>query len=1116
VCRLGTVVFDQRIGRWAAALFDCTPLVSWLSTTAYVDNAVALFVISPDRCTRSGRIPRRLGRRGVRRPGRDRLSAAEPGELTRPFFYTFVIRGRAARIMAAQHQRVICILGMHRSGTSLVARLVNLLGVDLGSDPGLAARAEDNPRGFWEHPGFVAINEALLAQLGGRWDAPPRIATGWEHDASLARLRDSARELIDSFGSATLWGWKDPRTCLTLPFWQALLPALEYVVCTRHLLEVAQSLRRRNGFDLVRSGRIWLASTASVLADTADHRRLVVPYGRVLSGGPAEVRRMHAFLSGGDLDPAVERQCLEAIDRSLRHHHAIEAAGRQGLPPILGAAQTIVETLEQEDTPVLARAAARALANLRDADEDAERGAEEMTALEDRVKAAESEAAELRRVRQQQDEVNYALSAQIDTIMNSKGWRWLMRYRRAKERYRRVVGGNPAPQRAARAGTPPARVEPPAGSWGALPLLPASDPAAAALVLQQASAERGIWRPDVICLPVFDWEFRYQRPQQIVSQFAAHGYRVFYVSASRFVAPGEEPAVRLIKDHVYEVQVAAERPPRLYADAMDRAVILPMLESLGRLRRSYDITSALCLITLPSWAELAFGMRDRWGWPIVYDCMDEWGSFDNVGPGLPAAEAALGRTADVLIVSAARLRDRWRAAGRDVVLARNAVDYGFFASRVQPNDLLAGTPHPIIGYFGAIAEWFDVDLVAAVARDRPDYQFVLIGHVSVDVRALNALPNVTLLGERPHSAIPHFLHHFDVCLIPFRITPLTQATDPVKLYEYLSGGKPVVSVPLPELDSCREQVFVAADGRSFAAAIDRALVEHTPERADERRAFAARNSWSARFEAIEDGLVRATPPVSIVIVTFGNLPLTELCLESVRRNTRHLNVEIVVVDNASPDGTPAFLEAFAERHPGVRVILNPENRGFAAANNQGLAASTGASLVLLNNDTVVPPGWLTGLLAHLEDPSVGLVGPVTNFAGNEAKIEVPYRTMREMELFAADRAVRYARQRADIPMVAMFCTAMRREVWTRIGPLDERFGIGMFEDDDYTRRVRAAGLAVVCARDVFVHHVGKATFKALIDTGEYQALFERNRRAYEDKWGAWQAHRHADLEWTAR
>src|SRR5207244_2758369 len=160
----------------------------------------------------------------------------------------------------------------------------------------------------------------------------------------------------------------------------------------------------------------------------------------------------------------------------------------------------------------------------------------------------------------------------------------------------------------------------------------------------------------------------------------------------------------------------------------------------------------------------------------------------------------------------------------------------------------------------------------------------------------------------------------------------------------------------------------------------------------------------------------------------------------------------------------------------------------------------GEVLVLLNNDTIVPPGWLAGLRRHLADPRVGVVGSVTNRIGNEAEIPVSYRTYGELLEFACARAAARARHAFEIPMPAMFCLALRRDVLERVGPLDERFGVGLLEDDDYARRVRGAGYRLLCADDVLVHHFGQASFGRLVPTGEYAALLRENQLRFAEKW----------------
>jgi GT2 family glycosyltransferase len=246
--------------------------------------------------------------------------------------------------------------------------------------------------------------------------------------------------------------------------------------------------------------------------------------------------------------------------------------------------------------------------------------------------------------------------------------------------------------------------------------------------------------------------------------------------------------------------------------------------------------------------------------------------------------------------------------------------------------------------------------------------------------------------------------------------------------------------------------------------------------------------------------------VSVVVVTYGNREMTRACLDSVRDVGAWPNLQVIVVDNASTDGTPSDLRERAARGE-ITAIFNDANRGFAAANNQGLAVADGRYLVLLNNDTVVTRGWVGALVRHLAaNPSVGMIGPSTNAIGNEARVDAGYATLAEMPKWAADFVRRNDGVAFAIPMLAMFCAALPREVFETVGPLDERFGVGMFEDDDYARRVRAAGLGIVCARDAFVHHWMKASFSKLPEA-EYRAIFERNRRLFEEKWGVvWTPH----------
>jgi GT2 family glycosyltransferase len=249
---------------------------------------------------------------------------------------------------------------------------------------------------------------------------------------------------------------------------------------------------------------------------------------------------------------------------------------------------------------------------------------------------------------------------------------------------------------------------------------------------------------------------------------------------------------------------------------------------------------------------------------------------------------------------------------------------------------------------------------------------------------------------------------------------------------------------------------------------------------------------------------------SVIVLTYNNLEYTRMCLESIYAHTVYPDFEVVIVDNASQDETIAYLQDFAGEKPNVNLILNPENLGFARGNNVGAAAAQGDYLVFLNNDAVVTHGWLTGLIRYLRDPDVGMVGPVTNSSGNETRIQVDYQNLDEMHVFADQRSQDFRGQTFEIPMLAFMCVALRRSVFEEIGPLDERFGIGMFEDDDYALRLKEQGYRILCLEDVFIHHWGSAGFSKLGFT-EYWRIFQDNKLKFEDKWDVqWQPPRYRD------
>ncbi len=325
------------------------------------------------------------------------------------------------------------------------------------------------------------------------------------------------------------------------------------------------------------------------------------------------------------------------------------------------------------------------------------------------------------------------------------------------------------------------------------------------------------------------------------------------------------------------------------------------------------------------------------------------------------------------------------------------------------------------------------------------------------------IPNLSLFGEDRHFCIRAMVHGFQ----PW-IETTYPATHLYREEDYQQWLKEV---------QCTQPVLAGDDNRFTAGGLE----ERVPE------------SGGAGVEVAVD--VNRDDLVSIVIPVYNELFYTRLCLDSLRRVTTW-PYELIVVDNGSTDGTPDYLKSF----PDIKVIRNSSNLGFARGCNQGIKLARGNYILLLNNDTVVTPGWLENLVdCARSSADIGLVGPRTNFCKGEQSLAATYSKIAEMQEFAR----RFNREGPDqwfeLPRLIGFCLLIKREVIEKIGLLDESFGLGGYEDDDYYVRAREAGYRLMVAGNTFVHHFGNTTFAGnKIDMLE---LLEDNWGKYVEKWG---------------
>jgi glycosyltransferase involved in cell wall biosynthesis len=371
----------------------------------------------------------------------------------------------------------------------------------------------------------------------------------------------------------------------------------------------------------------------------------------------------------------------------------------------------------------------------------------------------------------------------------------------------------------------------------------------------------------ILCLAAANWSGMWARAQQFMTIFARQGNRVLYVDPPvTYLSPLKNPSLRgQAADRLRRVdeRICVYTPPvilpfgNIYR-SINRINQRILGAGMSRVYRQLGWEPTICWTYLPNTIDL----RLRPDLFLVYDCADEHAAF----PGLIRKETVvrmeqeLFSRAGLSLTSARELFLRKKELAPDLQVVLNGADVEHFRSALDPGltvpPELAPFPRPVIGYIGAVSPWLDQDFLAAAARTHPDWSVVIIGPVDTDTSALTGFPNIHLLGHRDYRQLPSYLKGFDATVIPFRVNELTRGVNPVKLYEYLAAGKPVVSSDLPEVRAFGEMVSLARTPGEFVQTLEEELAGDSPGKATARLEVARQHSWEARAGAVEKQIER--------------------------------------------------------------------------------------------------------------------------------------------------------------------------------------------------------------------------------------------------------------------
>jgi glycosyltransferase involved in cell wall biosynthesis len=383
--------------------------------------------------------------------------------------------------------------------------------------------------------------------------------------------------------------------------------------------------------------------------------------------------------------------------------------------------------------------------------------------------------------------------------------------------------------------------------------------------------QRKLQNFDIICISVMDWDWPFPTSRHNLMRQFARDNRVLFVDppinySTEYRNLPNKPEMRAKFWRSLRGQII-ERESNLYSftpppvapfNRLPPTLLEPVLKSNGwifkgavkKAARRLAMSRPLLWISLNPYFGIA--AKDQLDELLtVYHCTDDVAYFPGYSPKIVEVENRLIERSDLVITTSQMLQANKGVHNPDTVFIPNGANVGLFrqaidSSRPLPADLSA-IPEPRIGFTGQIEFRFDIELIQAVAQQRRDLSFVLIGNKkreTVGLEKLEAEPNIYFLGNRPQEELPDYLRGLQVVMIPYKSNALTRSIYPLKLHEYFAAGRPVVATPLPSLEEFREHISLASNPAEFIAAIDSALAEGTdPVLVKQRQAIAENYSW---------------------------------------------------------------------------------------------------------------------------------------------------------------------------------------------------------------------------------------------------------------------------------
>lgn len=595
-------------------------------------------------------------------------------------------------------------------------------------------------------------------------------------------------------------------------------------------------------------------------------------------------------------------------------------------------------------------------------------------------------------------------------------------------------------------------------------------------------------KPAVFIFPFIEYNFRKQRSQHMADCLSKN-YTVFYFRKTF----GKKLTTNKVKENLYLVELSCNSNRLVYSafSTLKRNEINLILSSIEDLKKKFKIDKYISIVVNSFWYQIL----KLTNYPIIYDCID-------YNPGLNISSNLLNYEKDMIkneytIFTSPILKKFSNFHSDNFTIIRNACQFEYF-NKIELNN----KEKVVIGYFGCVSDWFDVNLMNYIVNLFPEFEFQIIGNIGCfnkfheqKIKQLGKYHNVKLLGEIEYSKLHEHLSKFTVGIIPFIVNDLIKCTNPVKLYEMLAMGIPIITTDIDDLHTIdrKDLFYISKNARDFCNNINLCLNEDSQIKKN-RIEYAKNNTWYHRTEELVKVIDKICQPISIVLLCHNHWDYTEKCIESVLSNT-YYDFELIIVDNNSDEYIKNNLDKYAFNDK-IRIIKNNKNYGFAYGMNIGALNASYDYIVLLNNDTIVSKNWLYPLFKqiYLNDYNCG--SPITNNCGNEVKQFIYENTIEDVFKFSKMIQENNDYKTLDTIRIPFFCPIIKKDVFYSVGLLDKNYKIGGWEDDDILMKMyRFNNKKNFYTFSSFVYHYGSVTMN---DYGGF--IKNPNKNYFEKKW----------------